>query len=93
MGVELQLAQEAGLRFSELCPNITVTPLESPDLATDRLGLYIQFLGSESPLVDVYQADIVNIGGLAEHFLALDEYVGADFVETQFPQHDSNRHG
>lgn len=85
VGVELQLAQEAGERFQELCPNITVTPLESPDLATDRLGLYIQFLGSESPLVDVYQVDIVNVGGLAEHFLDLTEVVGGNFVDTQFP--------
>ena len=41
----------------EACPNITVEVLETPDLATDRLGLYLQLFEAQDTSVDVFQID------------------------------------
>jgi len=85
VGIELELAQEAAATFMEACPNITVEVLETPDLATDRLGLYLQFLEAQSPDVDVYQIDVIWPGILAEHMVDLYEYADEETVAAHFP--------
>ncbi|MCU0496262.1 MAG: ABC transporter substrate-binding protein [Anaerolineae bacterium] len=85
VGIELELAQEAAQRYMEMCPNITVEVLETPDLATDRLGLYLQFLEAESPDVDVYQIDVIWPGILAEHMIDLTPYVSEEVLASHFP--------
>src|SRR3990172_1516056 len=59
VGVEFEVVSEQAARYMEHCPNITVTLLDTPDLATDRLGLYQQFWEAQSPDVDVYQVDVI----------------------------------
>ncbi|MFW6030700.1 MAG: ABC transporter substrate-binding protein, partial [Halanaerobiales bacterium] len=79
VGQELELTQEAAERFEEEHPNVKVEVLDTPELADDRRGLYLQYLEAESSKVDVYQVDVIWPGELASHFVDLNEY-GADEV-------------
>jgi len=79
VGQEYELTQQAAEMYMEENPNVTVEVLDTPDLANDRLALYLQFFEAESSEVDVYQIDVIWPGDLAEHFVDLYEY-GADEV-------------
>ena len=57
----------------------------SPDLATDRLGLYLQFFEARSPDLDVYMIDVIWPGDLAEHFVDLYDYGASAQVKEHFP--------
>jgi trehalose/maltose transport system substrate-binding protein len=85
VGIELELAQDAAARYMEMCPDIAVEVLETPDLATDRLGLYLQFLEAQSADVDVYQVDVIWPGILAEHMVDLTPYVSEEVLASHFP--------
>jgi trehalose/maltose transport system substrate-binding protein len=85
VGQELELTQDAAARYMEICPDVTVEVLETPDLATDRLGLYLQILDSQSPDVDVYQIDVIWPGILAEHMVDLTPYVSQEVLDSHFP--------
>ena len=41
VGAELELAQNAAAMFEEMHPDVEIRLLDSPDLADDRLGLYL----------------------------------------------------
>jgi trehalose/maltose transport system substrate-binding protein len=85
VGQELELTRAAAARYMEANPGVTVNVLETPDMADDRLGLYLQFFEARSPEVDVYQIDVIWPGDLAEHFVDLNEY-GAEAVSgDHFP--------
>ena len=85
VGQELQLTQAAADRYMKAHPDVTVKVLQTPDLATDRIGLYLQFFQAKSSEVDVYQIDVIWPGDLAEHLVDLNQY-GADKVAAQhFP--------
>ncbi|MFN2362881.1 MAG: ABC transporter substrate-binding protein, partial [Halarsenatibacteraceae bacterium] len=79
VGQEYELTQKAAEMYMEDNPDVTIEVLDTPDLAQDRLGLYLQFFEAESSEVDVYQIDVIWPGDLAEHFVDLYEY-GADEV-------------
>ena len=85
VGQELELARAAADRYMAANPGVTVNLLESPDLADDRLGLYLQFFQARSSQIDVYQIDVIWPGDLAVHFVDLFEYGAADVVEQHFP--------
>jgi trehalose/maltose transport system substrate-binding protein len=85
VGQELELAQDAAARYMEMCPDVNVEVLETPDLATDRLGLYLQFLQAQSADVDVYQIDVIWPGILAEHMVDLTPYVSEEVLASHFP--------
>lgn len=85
VGVELELAQAAAGRFMEACPNVTVEILETPDLANDRLGLYLQFFEAQDASVDVFQIDVIWPGILAEHMIDLTPYISAEDLAEHFP--------
>ncbi len=87
LGSELELLNQSLQQYMELCPNVTLTALETPDLVTDRLGLYIQFLGARSDAVDIYSVDVIWPAIVAEHMVDYYDYVepGAQFV-TQHPE-------
>jgi trehalose/maltose transport system substrate-binding protein len=85
VGVELELLQEQAARYMEMCPNVTVTALEAPDLADDRLGLYQQFWEAQSPDVDVYQVDVIWAAIVAPHAVDMNEYVTEDYVAQFYP--------
>lgn len=86
VGIELELAKEAAEKYMEMHPDVTVEILETPDLATDRLGLYLQFFEAKSSEVDVYQIDTIWPGDLAVHLVDLYQYDGAKELADQiFP--------
>jgi trehalose/maltose transport system substrate-binding protein len=85
VGQELELTQAAAARYMEANPGVTVNVLETPDLADDRLGLYLQFFEARSPEVDVYQIDVIWPGDLAEHFVDLNQYGAENVSGEHFP--------
>ncbi|MEZ4640541.1 MAG: ABC transporter substrate-binding protein [Caldilineaceae bacterium] len=85
VGIEFELAQAAAQRYMEANPGVTVEILDTPDLADDRLGLYLQFFEAQSSEVDVYQIDVIWPGDLAEHLVDLYEYGAADVADQHFP--------
>ncbi|MGM0432403.1 MAG: ABC transporter substrate-binding protein [Spirochaetota bacterium] len=82
VGQELELTQEAAAAYEQENPGITVDVLETPDLATDRLGLYLQYFEAKSSEVDIYQIDVIWPGDIAEHLVDLDRY-GAEEVKDE----------
>lgn len=84
VGQEKETTELAAEWYMEENPHVNVEVLDTPDLATDRLGLYLQFLEAESPNVDVYQIDVIWPGDLAEHFLDFYEYGAEDIVDDHF---------
>ncbi|MEL6271697.1 MAG: ABC transporter substrate-binding protein, partial [Chloroflexota bacterium] len=74
VGDELAVLNRSLAMYMELCPNVTATALETPDLVTDRLGLYIQFLGARSNAVDLYAIDVIWPAIVAEHMVNLYDY-------------------
>lgn len=85
VGSEFEIGQEQAARYMELCPNITVTLLQTPDLTTDRLGLFQQFWQAQSPDVDIYQTDVIWAGIIAPHVLDLNEYLPEGYLDDFFP--------
>lgn len=86
VGQELELAKEAAAKYMDMHPEVTVNVLETPDLATDRLGLYLQFFEAESPEVDVYMIDTIWPGDLAAHLVDLYQFDGVqELVDMMFP--------
>ncbi len=91
VGMEMELSVKAAEMFEASHPNINVELLNSPDLADDRLGLYLQLFEAQSTEVDVLQVDVIWPGDLAEHLIDLNPYVekyGADFgiqLDDYFP--------
>ncbi|GAK59735.1 extracellular solute-binding protein family 1 [Candidatus Vecturithrix granuli] len=85
VGMEKQLIDEAAAMYMETHPNVEVKALETPELATDRLGLYLQFFEAKSSEVDVYQIDVIWPGDLAEHLIDLNEYGAKDVADQHFP--------
>jgi trehalose/maltose transport system substrate-binding protein len=85
VGQELELTRAAAQRYMDANPGVTVEVLDTPDLADDRLGLYLQFFQAQSGEVDVYQIDVIWPGDLAVHFVDLYEYGARDVVDEHFP--------
>ncbi len=85
VGQELELVQAAAARYMEQNPGVTINVLDTPDMADDRLGLYLQFFEAQSSEVDVYQIDVIWPGDLEVHFVDLFEYGAADVVDQHFP--------
>jgi trehalose/maltose transport system substrate-binding protein len=85
VGQELELTRAAADRYMDQNPGVMIEVLETPDLATDRLGLYLQFFEAQSAAVDVYQIDVIWPGDLAEHLVDLYEYGAEDVADLHFP--------
>jgi trehalose/maltose transport system substrate-binding protein len=85
VGMERELINTAAAMYMEAHPNVEVRTLETPDSATDRLGLYLQFFEAKSSEVDIYQIDVIWPGDLAEHLIDLNEYGGAEAAKEHFP--------
>lgn len=78
VGNELALLNTQLEAYMALCPNVRATALETPDTATDRLGLYRQFLGARSSAVDIYAVDISWPGILVADMIDLKNFIAAD---------------
>lgn len=85
VGTELELHRQAMQSFMEEHPNVTVEVFETPEGATDRLGLYLQFFEAQSPEIDVMQVDVIWPGIIEEHLLDLYQYGARDVAGEHFP--------
>jgi len=85
VGAELQSTQEIADAFMAENPGITVEVVSTPDFVEDRLGVYLQLFEAQSSEGDVFQIDVIWPGDLAEHFVDLNEYGGAEQVANHFP--------
>jgi trehalose/maltose transport system substrate-binding protein len=85
VGAELQSTQEIADAFMAENPDITVEVVSTPDFVEDRLGVYLQLFEAQSSEGDVFQIDVIWPGDLAEHFVDLNEYGGAEEVANHFP--------
>jgi len=85
VGQELELTQAAADRYMAMHPEVEIKVLSTPDLANDRLGLYLQFFEAQSSEVDVYQIDVIWPGDLAEHMVDLNQYGAAEVAKEHFP--------
>ena len=85
VGTEYERLLEQADMYMKMNPNIKVMALDTPDLATDRLGLYMQFFEAQSPDLDVYMIDVIWPGDLAEHFVDLNEYGAEMYSKEHFP--------
>jgi trehalose/maltose transport system substrate-binding protein len=85
VGAELQSTEEIAEAFMAENPGITVEVVSTPDFVEDRLGVYLQLFEAQSSEGDVFQIDVIWPGDLAEHFLDLNEYGGAEQVADHFP--------
>jgi len=85
VGMELELVLAAAQRYMDANPGVTVNVIDTPDLADDRLGLYLQFFEARSSELDVYQIDVIWPGDLEEHFVDLFEFGAGDVVGQHFP--------
>ena len=72
-------------RYMEAHPDVEVRVIDTPDLATDRYGLYLQFFEARSSDIDVYQIDVIWPGDLAEHLLDLYEFGAKEIADEHFP--------
>jgi trehalose/maltose transport system substrate-binding protein len=63
---------------------INIEVINGPDSATDRIALYLQFFGAQSPDVDIIQMDVIWPGILAEHLIDLAPYV--EDIDMYFPR-------
>lgn len=86
VGIEKELSEEAAALYMEAHPDVEIVILDTPDLATDRLGLYLQFFEAKSDEVDVYQIDVIWPGDLAEHLADLYQFDGfTEAAKEHFP--------
>lgn len=85
VGTEYERLLEQAERYMADHPDIKIEALSTPDLATDRLGLYLQFFEAMSPDLDVYMIDVIWPGDLAEHFVDLYEYGAEAQAKEHFP--------
>ncbi len=85
VGDELILTKASAQRFMDANPGVTVEVIDTPDFVEDRLGTYLQLFQAQSPEGDVFQIDVIWPGDLAEHFVDLNEYGGAEVAAEHFP--------
>ncbi|MTI69126.1 MAG: ABC transporter substrate-binding protein [Firmicutes bacterium] len=84
VGNEYELTKKGAEMYEKEHPNVNVKVLDTPDLADDRLGLYLQFLEAKSSKVDLYQLDVIWPGDLGEHFVDLNKYGAKKVTDKHF---------
>jgi len=85
VGQELELTKAGADTYMEMHPDITVEVIDTPNFVEDRLGTYLQLFEAQSSEGDVFQIDVIWPGDLAEHFVDLNEYGGAEQAADHFP--------
>jgi trehalose/maltose transport system substrate-binding protein len=71
--------------YMEENPGVVIEVIDTPDSATERLALYLQFFEAQSPELDVLQIDVIWPGDLAEHLVDLYEYGADEVADQHFP--------
>ncbi|MFQ5775532.1 MAG: ABC transporter substrate-binding protein [Kiloniellaceae bacterium] len=84
VGIEFELCREASQAWAAQTGH-NVELVQSPSLATNRLGLFQQLLAARSPDIDVFQLDVIWPGILGRHFVDLRDYIDARTIAAHFP--------
>ncbi len=61
-----------------------VVMFQSPNLTTDRLGLFQQIFAAKSSEIDVVQIDVIWPGLLGKHFIDLKKYIPTSHINQHF---------
>ena len=69
----------------EALTGVKVELIKGPTSATERLSLYLQYLGAKSADIDLYQIDVIWPGILANHMVDLKPSFGEGELEDFFP--------
>ena len=62
-----------------------VTIVDTPTSTTEQLALLQQFLGGESPDIDVFNLDIIWTGLLGSYLIDLTPYLSPEEIDAHFP--------
>jgi trehalose/maltose transport system substrate-binding protein len=85
VGHEYDLSVVSAQAYMKTHPNIKIEVLKTPDLTTDRLGLFLQYFEAKSSDVDIMQIDVIWPGDIAEHLVDLNAYGASKYVGDIFP--------
>ena len=86
VGQDLKLAKEAVKNFEKDYPEYKgkIEVLETPDLADDRYGLYLQYFATKSSKIDIIMIDVIWPGDLSEHLVDLNKYGAKKYTDKHF---------
>ena len=86
VGQDLELAKQAVKNFVKEYPQYKgkIEVLDTPDLADDRYGLYLQYFAAQNPKIDVMMIDVIWPGDLAEHLIDLNKYGASKHIKKHF---------
>lgn len=90
VGQELSTVKNQVNRYMELYPNVEVQVLDTPDLSTDRLGVFMQTFASQSDTIDIMQIDVIWPGDLKDHLINLNDYGAEQYSNQHFTAMISN---
>ena len=86
VGQDLALAKQAVKNFEKDYPQYKgkIEVLETPDLADDRYGLYLQYFATKSSKIDIIMIDVIWPGDLSEHLVDLNKYGAQKYTDKHF---------
>ncbi|MBM7555829.1 ABC transporter substrate-binding protein [Halanaerobacter jeridensis] len=84
VGKELETIKKAARMYENDHSNVDIKVLDTPNLAQDRLDLYLQYLKNKSSEVDLYQIDMTWPGDLAQYFIDLNNNEINQAIEKHF---------
>lgn len=84
VGIEFELCREGAEAWAAESGH-KVELVQSPGLATNRLGLFQQLLAAKSPDIDVLQLDVIWPGTLGGHFIDLRDYIDEEAIAAHYP--------
>lgn len=82
LGTPIRESDQAAIDYCVEQTGLDVEIVEGPESATDRIALYLQFLGAQEDEIDVIQIDVIWPGILAEHLIDMSPYIeDADYFD------------
>ena len=82
LGSTIRESDQAAIDYCIETTGLDVEIVTGPESATDRIALYLQFLGAQESEIDVMQIDVIWPGILAEHLIDMSPYIeDADYFD------------
>ena len=82
LGAQIRENDQAAIDYCAETTGLEIEVVEGPESATDRIALYLQFLGAQESEIDVLQIDVIWPGILAEHLIDMSPYIeDADYFD------------